>query len=195
MMRFVLASRNAGKLRELRAILGEVLPLPEDAPEPVENGTTFAENARIKAESAMRFTGLPAIADDSGICVDALDGAPGVYSARFCEGSDEDRNDYLLKRMENVPDGQRQAHYACAICCLIPQEDGEPRVIETYGECSGTILRERHGTGGFGYDPMFYVDDYHCTFGELPAEIKNQVSHRARALQALQKRLEEEYEQ
>jgi XTP/dITP diphosphohydrolase len=177
----------------MQAILGqlhiEVLPLPSDAPEPEENGTTFAENAFIKAESAWRFTGLPAIADDSGICVDALGGAPGVYSARYCTGSDEARNDLLLKNMEAVPDGQRGAHYACAICCLLPQEDGTAKRVEAYGECRGTILRERHGTGGFGYDPLFYVDNFGCTFGELPADTKNTVSHRGRALQQLAEKL------
>ena len=182
-MKFVLASHNKKKIAEMAAILGElgveVVPLPEDAPEPAEDGATFEENARIKAVSAAGFTGLPAIADDSGLCVDALGGAPGIYSARYCEGTDEDRNAFLLKNMQDKEN--RACRFVCAIACVLA--DGETLTVR--GECEGTLLRENHGAGGFGYDPLFYVEKYGCTFGELPAEIKNTISHRANALNKL----------
>lgn len=184
-MQFVLASHNQKKLKELSTILNglgiEVIPLPEDAPEPEENGKTFEENARIKALAAHQYTGLPAIADDSGLAVDALSGAPGVYSARYCLGSDADRNLFLLKNMEHVDECERQARFVCAICCILA--DGQEIVVR--GECEGEILTEQHGTGGFGYDPLFYVREYDCTFAELPAEVKNRISHRAHALEKL----------
>ena len=184
-MQFVLASHNQKKLEELSAILGtlgiEVVPLPKDAPEPEENGQTFEENARIKAMAAREFTGMPAIADDSGLSVDALSGEPGVRSARYCPGTDDDRNAFLLQNMECVDECERQARFVCAICCVL--EDGQE--ITVCGECEGEILTELHGTGGFGYDPLFYVREYDCTFGELPAAVKNRISHRAQALEKL----------
>ncbi len=191
-MQFVLASHNKKKLAELSEILSglgvEILPLPAGAPEPEETGATFAENARIKARSAYEFTGMPAIADDSGLCVDALNGAPGVFSARYCEGRDADRNAFLLQNMEQVPDGERTAHFACALCCVLD----DSREIAVEGRCEGVILREQQGTGGFGYDPLFYVEQFGCTFGELPAEAKNAVSHRGRALRLLEERIRAE---
>lgn len=169
-MKFVLASHNKKKIAEMAAILGElgveVVPLPEDAPEPAEDGATFEENARIKAVSAAGFTGLPAIADDSGLCVDALGGAPGIYSARYCEGADRARNDLLLRNMEDQDD--RSCRFVCAIACILP--DGE--TLTVCGECEGELLRESHGAGGFGYDPLFYVPACGCTFGELPRKPK-----------------------
>ena len=152
-MKFVLASHNKGKLKEMAAILGElgieVASLPEGAPEPEENGATFEENARIKAKAAADFTGLPAIADDSGLCVDALGGAPGIRSARYCEGTDADRNAFLLKNMEGKED--RACRFVCAIACVLA--DGE--TVTVRGECEGELLHENHGAGGFGYDPLF----------------------------------------
>lgn len=187
-MKFVLASHNAKKLREMEAILGgldiEVVSLPENAPEPEETGTTFEENALIKARSAHAFTGLPAIADDSGLCVDALDGAPGIYSARYCEGTDAARNAFLLQNMQDKD--CRACRFVCAIACMLP--NGETLTVR--GECEGELLRESHGAGGFGYDPLFYVAAHGCTFAELPAETKNRISHRARALQALEAALQ-----
>ena len=187
-MKFVLASHNKKKIAEMTAILGtlgvEVMALPEGAPEPEENGASFEENAQIKARSAADFTGLPAIADDSGLCVDALDGAPGIYSARYCEGTDHDRNTFLLKNMESKDN--RACRFVCAIACVLP--DGE--MLTVRGECEGELLRELHGTGGFGYDPLFYVPAYGCTFGELPAQTKNEISHRGRALRALKEALQ-----
>ncbi len=188
-MQFVLASHNKKKLAELSSIVSslgiEIIPLPEGAPEPEENGKTFEENALIKAKSAAEFTGLPALADDSGLCVDALDGAPGIYSARYCEGTDEDRNAFLLKNMQDKE--TRACRFVCAIACVLA--DGETLTVR--GECEGTLLRENHGAGGFGYDPLFYVGKYGCTFGELPAEVKNSISHRARALGKLKTVLED----
>ena len=187
-MQFVLASHNKKKMAEMAAILSgldiEVVPLPENAPEPEENGATFEENAMIKAKSAAAFTGLPAIADDSGLCVDALGGAPGIYSARYCEGTDHDRNTLLLKNMSDQDD--RACRFVCAIACILP--GGEALTVR--GECEGELLRESHGEGGFGYDPLFYVPEYACTFGELPPETKNRISHRGRALRKLREELE-----
>lgn len=192
-MKFVIASHNRKKIAEMNAILGalgiEFTAQPGDAPEPEETGTVFEENALIKARAACAFTGLPAVADDSGLCVDALDGAPGVYSARYCAGDDQDRNAFLLKNMEAVPDGKRQARFVSAIACVFP--NGDELVVR--GECEGEILRAAHGAGGFGYDPLFFVKEFDCTFGELPQEIKNQVSHRARALQKMKETLGDYY--
>ena len=183
-MRLIVASNNSNKLREFHEILGErfdIVSMHEagiDA-DIEESGTTFEENALIKAKSAAEFTGLPALADDSGLCVDALDGAPGIYSARYCEGTDEDRNAFLLKNMQDKEN--RACRFVCAIACVLA--DGETLTVR--GECEGTLLRENHGAGGFGYDPLFYVEKYGCTFGELPAEVKNTISHRANALNKL----------
>ena len=173
-MQFVLASHNKKKLAELSSIVSslgiEIIPLPEGAPEPEENGKTFEENALIKAKSAAEFTGLPALADDSGLCVDALD---------------EDRNAFLLKNMQDKEN--RACRFVCAIACVLA--DGETLTVR--GECEGTLLRENHGAGGFGYDPLFYVEKYGCTFGELPAEVKNTISHRANALNKLKEALKD----
>ncbi len=192
-MEFIIASHNQKKIREMDAILGALgisfSPLPEGAPEPEETGTTFEENALIKAQAACQLTGKPAIADDSGLAVEALDGAPGIYSARYCEGSDADRNAFLLRKMEAVPDGSRQAKFVSAIACAFPNGD----TLTVRGECPGEILRELHGEGGFGYDPLFWYDEAGCTFAELPAEQKNRVSHRARALQKMKQVLGEYY--
>ena len=192
-MEFIIASHNQKKIREMDAILGALgisfSPLPEGAPESEETGTTFEENALIKAQAACQLTGKPAIADDSGLAVEALDGAPGIYSARYCEGSDADRNAFLLRKMEAVPDGSRQAKFVSAIACAFPNGD----TLTVRGECPGEILRELHGEGGFGYDPLFWYDEAGCTFAELSAEQKNRVSHRARALQKMKQVLGEYY--
>ena len=185
MKKIIFATGNADKMKEIRKILAdldaEVVSMKEAGIQAdiVEDGKTFEENALIKAKSAAEFTGLPALADDSGLCVDALDGAPGIYSARYCEGTDEDRNAFLLKNMQDKEN--RACRFVCAIACVLA--DGETLTVR--GECEGTLLRENHGAGGFGYDPLFYVEKYGCTFGELPAEIKNTISHRANALNKL----------
>lgn len=182
--RLVVATTSAHKLRELRELfLGLGLALEvvgrdafPGAPEVVEDGATFADNARKKAVALAAFTGLPALADDSGLCVDALGGAPGVHSARWVEGSDRDRTQALLDRLRGVPDGRRGAHYVCALCLALP---GGPEV-EVEGRCFGTIGRAFLGTGGFGYDPIFVGADGR-SFGELSPAEKNALSHRANA--------------
>ncbi len=198
-MKLVLASNNAHKLQELSAILStlgmEVVSQKEAGVfvEPDENGSTFEENSYIKAKTVMDVCGLPTVADDSGLMVDALGGEPGVYSARFggdaCK-SDTDRLNYLLSRMEDVPDEKRTAHFVSVITMLTP--DGKNVVAR--GECPGRILREVHGENGFGYDPVFFVPEEGCTFAQLPPERKNQISHRARALEIFVRKLREEKE-
>lgn len=192
-MRFVLASNNQKKLSELRVILGaqghEVLSLGDCGvcSDPEETGSTFEENALIKARNACAAACLPAVADDSGLEVDALGGAPGVHSARYCPGSDQDRIDLLLKNMESVPDDQRGARFVSAVACVFP--DG--RELVARGECPGVILRQMQGDGGFGYDPIFYVPQEKMTFAQLPPDRKNEISHRGRALFAFAARLKE----
>lgn len=185
-MIMVLASQNTHKLNELNILLNtsgyEVKSLLDyginDAPD--ETGVTFAENAYIKAKSAMDLTGLPSIADDSGICVPALNGAPGIYSARYGNYlTDTERNMHLLRHMEDTTD--RSAFYACAIVCLFP--DG--RRVDSYAECHGEVLREPRGSGGFGYDPLFYLPELGKTMAELTMDEKNTISHRAKALNLL----------
>ena len=181
-MRLVLASNNKKKLREMSDILSgmghSVISMAEagmDSP-PEEDGETFEENAMIKAKSAMECCGLPSIADDSGLMVDAMGGAPGVYSARYCEGSDLDRVMFLLKNMEGKSD--RRARFVSAIACVFT--DG--RTICARGECPGEILTTLEGEGGFGYDPVFYLPKEGMTFAQMPAERKNLISHRAAAM-------------
>lgn len=193
-MKFILASNNQKKLLELRAILGalghEVVSLAQCGvvSEPEETGQTFEENALIKARSACRASGLAAVADDSGLEVDALHGAPGVHSARYCEGTDEDRVQLLLHNMKNVPEAQRTARFVSAVACVFP--DG--REIVTRGQCEGVILTQCRGSGGFGYDPVFYVPAEEMTFAQLPPGRKNAISHRGKALQAFARRLGED---
>ena len=192
MERYVIATNNAHKLREIRAILendSRAFLSMEEAhihTDPEETGTTFEENALIKARVACAASGLPAMADDSGICVDALGGAPGIHSARYCPGTDRERTEFLLKNMEAVPDGQRQGRFVSAIACVYP--DGTEFTVR--GECEGVILREIRGEGGFGYDPVFFSPDDGCTFAEMPQARKNEISHRARALAAMKAALE-----
>lgn len=187
-MKVVLASNNANKLREMKAILSplgwEILSQREAGVhvEPEENGTTFEENSRIKAQAVMEAAGLPAIADDSGVEVDALDGAPGVYSARYggeaCK-DDKARNRLLIKNMELVPEGQRTGRFVSVITMV--SLDGTE--VSARGELEGEILRKELGGGGFGYDPLFYIPSERCTMAELTPERKNEISHRAVALQ------------
>lgn len=195
-MKLVLASNNAHKLEEIGKILAtlgmEVVPQKElgISIEPDETGETFEENSYIKAKAILDACGLPTIADDSGLMVDALDGAPGVYSARFGGAhnrTDRDRLEYLLKQMENVPEENRGAKFVTVITMLLP--DG--RKVVARGEVHGKILSEPRGENGFGYDPVFYCPEAGNTFAMLPAEEKNRISHRARALQAFVEKLKE----
>ncbi|MEW5700717.1 MAG: RdgB/HAM1 family non-canonical purine NTP pyrophosphatase [Candidatus Zixiibacteriota bacterium] len=193
--RLVLATNNAHKIAEIRAILG---PLPirvltasdfTEFPEPDEIGATMEENARIKALAAFRATGLWSLADDSGLEVDALDGAPGVISARFAGPgcTFADNNVKLLRMMADVPDDRRTARFRCVAALA---RDAE--TVELFeGVVSGTITREAHGAGGFGYDPVFFVPELGCTFAEASAEDKNRLSHRGRAFRAAARWLEE----
>ncbi|KGK91506.1 purine NTP phosphatase [Desulfosporosinus sp. HMP52] len=184
-MRIVLATQNKGKIRELQELLGdadiEVLSLKdiEDWEEVEENGITFAENAALKAKAAVKKTGLIALADDSGLEVDALAGSPGVYSARFAgEPKDDERNnDKLLQELKGVADSQRQARFRCALVIATP--DGKEFLTE--GTVEGQILTERRGKDGFGYDPLFFVSEYQRTMAELTLSEKNRLSHRAQA--------------
>ena len=195
-MKVVLASKNAHKLEEISKIteqFGIELVLQSQLGIDIdveENGTTFEENSFIKAEAVMKASGLPALADDSGIAVDALNGEPGIYSARY--GFDESLDDWgrlqlLLKNMEQVPDGQRQAKFVCVITMVTP----EGETIQARGEIHGQLLREARGENGFGYDPIFYYPPLGMTTAEMSAADKNQVSHRANALKVFYDKLKE----
>ena len=184
-MKLLVATRNAGKLREVRARVGglEVLSLEDVPPMPEveETEDTLEGNARLKALAAARATGLWSIADDSGLFVDALGGAPGVRSARYAPETDADRIRKLLREMDDVPASQRGAAFRCVLVLASPS--GEMR--EARGECRGEILRAARGSGGFGYDPVFLVPELGRTMAELTLEEKGRISHRARALDAL----------
>ena len=190
-MKLIIASNNAHKLIEMKAILGEyfdeIVSLREAGidHETIEDGTTFLENAEKKAREIAEISGCCAIADDSGICVDALDGAPGIYSARFCgrHGDDEANNQLLLQKLEH--EENRRAHYTCAIVLVYP--DGTS--ISAEGFLHGEITPNRAGTNGFGYDPYFYLPEYGCTTAELDPEVKNKISHRGNAIRALVEKL------
>ncbi len=189
--RLVLATRNRHKVEELRAILADVgvdVPLLgldsfPDVPEVVEDGLTFEANAAKKAREVAAATGLPAIADDSGLCVDALGGMPGVFSARWSgrHGDDAANLDLVLAQVALVGDEQRGASFVCAAALATPE--GEVQVVE--GRVGGRLLRERRGSGGFGYDPVFIPDGFVITTAEMTPEAKNAISHRGRALRAL----------
>ena len=194
MKRLVLASGNSGKLHELSAILDdlgyELHPQSEfNVSEVAETGTTFVENAIIKARHATAHTGLPALADDSGIEVDALDGAPGVYSARFSgPGADDAANNALLvEKLRDLPPMERSARYRAVIVLMRHAADPSPLICE--GSWEGVIQLEPAGNGGFGYDPYFYLTDQECTSAQLTAAEKNRLSHRGKALAELKRKL------
>ena len=195
-MKVVLASKNKHKLVEISKItekFGFELVLQSQLGVDIdveETGTTFEENSLLKARAVMEATGLPALADDSGIAVDALNGEPGIYSARY--GFDDSLDDWgrlqlLLKNTEHVPDGQRQAQFVCVISFITP--DGQ--VIQARGEIHGELLREARGANGFGYDPIFYYPPMGLSTAEMSPEDKNQVSHRANALRVFYEKLKE----
>jgi XTP/dITP diphosphohydrolase len=189
MTELLIATGNAGKVREFAALFSEeeiklysLKDFPELVPA-IEDGITFNENALKKASAAARQTGLPTIADDSGLCVDALGGEPGVRSARYAgDGADDNANNQkLLNELATTPGGQRKAAFRCAIAYCTPQ--GFEATFD--GELRGIILEKPSGSGGFGYDPLFMVPEYGKTLAELPMEIKNRISHRGRAAEAL----------
>ena len=203
-MDFILATNNMKKLAEMQRILSPLginvvtaKMLGIKLPEVVEDGDTFEANAKIKAESACKITGLPAIADDSGLCVDYLGGYPGIYSARFANieihgdecvdneknADDEDNNNLLLEKLQGVAESDRTAYYVCAISCIFP--DGKE--ISVRGECHGIIGFERDGNAGFGYDPLFIINGK--SFGKYEGEEKDKISHRGKALRSLAEEL------
>ena len=203
-MDFILATNNMKKLAEMQRILSPLginvvtaKMLGITLPEVVEDGDTFEANAKIKAESACKITGLPAIADDSGLCVDYLGGYPGIYSARFANieihgdecvdneknADDEDNNNLLLEKLQGVAESDRTADYVCAISCIFP--DGKE--ISVRGECHGIIGFERDGNAGFGYDPLFIINGK--SFGKYEGEEKDKISHRGKALRSLAEEL------
>lgn len=198
MEKFVLASGNEHKLIEIKKVLkdfGIEISTMSDVGlgdlEIIEDGDTFEENSLIKAAEVMKRTGLPTIADDSGLMVDYLDGAPGVYSARFAgeNVTYEDNNDKLIKELEGVKEDKRGAKFVTVITLLFPSGDK----IVARGEIKGKILKQRKGEKGFGYDPLFYVEKYGKTFAEMPLELKNKISHRGKALLGLKEQLEAYY--
>lgn len=186
----VLASNNTGKINEFNALLSDlgfdVKPQNDfGVPEADETGLTFIENAILKARNACAHTNLPALADDSGIEVDSLNGAPGIYSARFAgdHGNNAANNALLLKKLEGVDESLRTARFHCVLAYLRHKDDPTPLVF--HGVWEGRILTSTEGQEGFGYDPIFYVPEYGCSSASLPKEVKNQISHRAKALNQL----------
>jgi XTP/dITP diphosphohydrolase len=192
-MKLILASKNAHKAQEMQAILGNKVELiTQDAAgcgeiDVIEDGATFEENAIKKAVEIMQATGLPTIADDSGLCVDFLGGRPGIYTARFAgENATDDENiTKLLDELKDVPEADRTAKFVCVIALAVP--DSEPVCFR--GEVCGRILTEKHGDNGFGYDPVFYLPQFDASMAEIPAEAKNSVSHRFNALKLLKEYL------
>lgn len=198
MSTIVLATGNQGKVKELASLLAEhqiqIVPQSNfNVPEVAETGTTFVENAIIKARHAAKITGLPAIADDSGLEVDALNGAPGVYSARYASDivgekvTDNDNTNKLLSALADIPDGKRSARFHCVLVYMKHEHDPTP--IICHGVWEGCISRDKQGEQGFGYDPVFWQEDLQMSSAQLPREIKNKLSHRGQALTQLVKRL------
>lgn len=188
LQKIVLASGNLGKIREIQAILSghPIVPQSEfNVIDAEETGTTFVENAIIKARNAALHCGLPAIADDSGLVVDALDGAPGVISARYAGVGANDRAnlDKLLRELEGVPESQRTARFICVMVFM--EHANDPCPVVAQGVWEGRILTQAVGANGFGYDPVFWVPSHNCSSAELPPEVKNSLSHRGQALKIL----------
>lgn len=188
-MELIVATHNPGKIKEFERILRplSVSVRTAELSEVEETGATFEENALLKARAACRETGLPAVADDSGLAVDALGGAPGVYSARYAGpgATDAQRIEKLLRALRDVPMERRGAKFVCAVCCAFPNGD----VVTARGECGGSVAFAPRGEGGFGYDPVFLIGEK--SFGELSAGEKDRISHRGRALRAFAEKLKE----
>ena len=194
----VLASGNPGKLRELGEMfepLGWVVRPQSDweIPEAVEDGLSFIENALIKARHASRLTGLPALGDDSGLAVDALQGRPGIYSARYAGpgAGDGANNRKLLEALAEFEGADRGAHFYCAMALV--RHGGDPAPLISIGRWDGRILTEPAGSGGFGYDPLFWVEEEGCSSAQLPPEVKNRLSHRGQALRAMSRQMENDF--
>lgn len=192
--RVVLASNNPGKLNEIRSLLAEleldvILQSALQIPEAEETGASFIENSLLKARNACQHSGLPTIADDSGLEVFALNGAPGVLSARYAgpEATDQQNNEKLLQSMRNFTESDRNARFHCVVTVLRQANDPTPLVC--HGQWDGKIITEPKGVNGFGYDPLFYLTDRQCTSAQLPLELKNRVSHRAKAFEQLIEKL------
>lgn len=188
-MNLILATSNPGKIAELQAMLPNFHCVSQTTlgiTDADETGLSFVENAIIKARHASRISKQPALADDSGLVIEALNGEPGIYSARFAgpQANNHENIELLLSRMAHIPDDQRQAYFYCAIALV--QHADDPTPILATGKFIGCINRERRGEHGFGYDPVFYLPEYQCTLAELAPEIKNTISHRAMALKQLQ---------
>ncbi|WP_430536145.1 XTP/dITP diphosphatase [Listeria rocourtiae] len=195
MKKLVIATNNVGKAREFEKLFGaygiEILTLADfpEIGEIDETGTTFAENAALKAETVAEQIGQVVIGDDSGLIVEALDGAPGVYSARYAgnQHNDADNNEKLLRELTDVPDESRQAKFHCTLAIAFP---GSPSEFFT-GECAGKILTAPQGVNGFGYDPLFYLEEFDQSMAEISAEQKNKISHRAKALEKIAKNIDQ----
>lgn len=193
--RIIFATGNAGKMKEIRMILADLgIPVVSMKEAGItadieENGTTFEENAIIKAKTIMEMTGEIVMADDSGLEIDYLDGAPGIYSARFMgeDTSYDIKNRALIEKLDGVPDEKRTARFACSIACALP--DG--RILTSYGAMEGQIGYEIKGKNGFGYDPIFYLPEYGCSSAEISPEQKNELSHRGKALRSMKEKLQE----
>jgi XTP/dITP diphosphohydrolase len=195
MKKIVLATGNAGKVREFAQLLAEfdaeIIPQTQlNVSNVPETGLTFVENALIKARHAAEITGLPAIADDSGIEVDALNGAPGIYSARFAgeNATDVDNNQLLLQQLQSIPEAERTARYHCVIVYLRHALDPTPLIC--HGIWEGRVLTAPQGDNGFGYDPLFLIPEQQCTAAQMPPDLKNKLSHRGQAMRELQAALQ-----
>ncbi len=198
MQKIVLATNNQGKVNELQNLLADagfdiIAQSQFNLPDADETGLTFVENAIIKARYAAKLTGLPTIADDSGLVVEALNGEPGIYSARYAgeHGNDESNNQKLLQALQPIPQEKRSAYFYCALVFM--RHENDPTPIICLGKWNGLILNELKGKGGFGYDPLFYVPELNCTAAELTKEHKSQISHRGQALKQLIKEIKTKY--
>lgn len=198
MQKIVLATNNQGKVNELQKLLADagfdiVAQNQFNIPDADETGLTFIENAILKARHTSKLTGLPAIADDSGLAVDALGGEPGIYSARYAgeHGNDKSNNNKLLVALQNVPKEARTAYFYCALVFM--RHEADPTPIVCLGKWNGIILNEQQGDGGFGYDPLFYIPELGCTAAQLTKEQKSQISHRGQALKQLIAQIKIEY--
>ncbi|NUF49720.1 XTP/dITP diphosphatase [Gilliamella sp. ESL0250] len=198
MQKIVLATNNQGKVNELQKLLADagfdiIAQSQFNVPDVEETGLTFIENAILKARHTAKLTGLPAIADDSGLAVDALDGQPGIYSARYAgeHSDDKSNNKKLLKALQNTPKERRTAYFYCALVFM--RHENDPTPIICLGKWHGLILNEEQGEGGFGYDPLFYVPELGCSAAQLTKEQKSQISHRGQALKQLITKIKTEY--